>query len=228
MFWGCRVILGCPNHLLFDQQTDGAIQAVHPIKDQTIDTIAWSGFDQWLGPKIGSSATRRSSLHHQQQISKENSAQHQSRGLILDRELVRQVQHFIIACSIPRRRKPGQNKKHKTWDGDAFVSNVSGKLSMITEEGKVMGTTPWKGDPLHGGYHVYIGGKEVELDCEVTLEDLPSIAGGHADEKPAPAIQNPASIASDSIGSPATKSFVAPTSFYGPQAPSKPKLKGPL
>ncbi|KAJ7928623.1 SNF2 family N-terminal domain-containing protein [Mycena leptocephala] len=125
-------------------------------------------------------------------------------------------------------RKPGQNKKHKTWDGDAFVSNVSGKLSMITEEGKVMGTTPWKGDPLHGGYHVYIGGKEVELDCEVTLEDLPSIAGGHADEKPAPAIQNPASIASDSIGSPATKSFVAPTSFYGPQAPSKPKLKGPL
>jgi DNA repair and recombination protein RAD54B len=90
-----------------------------------------------------------------------------------------------------------------------------------------MGTTAWKGDILHGGYHLYIGGKEVELDCEVTLEDLPSVAGGHADEKPAPAVENSAGV---SIGSPATgvKSFVAPTSFYGPQVPSKPKPKGPL
>ncbi|KAJ6495564.1 SNF2 family N-terminal domain-containing protein [Mycena vitilis] len=127
-------------------------------------------------------------------------------------------------------RKPGQNKKHKTWDGDAFVSNVGGKLTMVTEEGKIMGTTPWKGDRLHGGYHVYIGGKEVELDCEVTLEDLPSVTGGHADDKLAPAIQNPADTAQDSIGSPATgsKTFVAPTSFYGPQAPSKVKPKGPV
>ncbi|KAF7362053.1 hypothetical protein MVEN_00550700 [Mycena venus] len=124
-------------------------------------------------------------------------------------------------------RKPGQNKKHKTWDGDAFVSNVGGKLTMITEEGKIMGTTPWKGDNLYGGYHVYIGGKEVELDCEVTLEDLPSVAGGHGDDKAAPAVENSANI---SIGSPlpGAKSFVAPTSFYGPQVPSKPKPKGPL
>ncbi|KAJ7251770.1 SNF2 family N-terminal domain-containing protein [Mycena haematopus] len=109
-------------------------------------------------------------------------------------------------------RKPGQNKKHKTWDGDAFVSNVDGKLTMVTEEGKIMGTTAWKGDQLYGGYHVYIGGKEVELDCEVTLEDLPSVS------------------AAVSIGSPApsAKTFVAPTSFYGPQVPSKPKPKGPL
>lgn len=140
-------------------------------------------------------------------------------------------------------RKTGQNRKHKTWDGDAFVSNVGGKMTMVTEEGKMcvyrlclwlrsltrpsMGTTAWKGDILHGGYHLYIGGKEVELDCEVTLEDLPSVAGGHADEKPAPAVENSAGV---STGSPATgvKSFVAPTSFYGPQVPSKPKPKGPL
>ncbi|KAJ7188473.1 SNF2 family N-terminal domain-containing protein [Mycena filopes] len=124
-------------------------------------------------------------------------------------------------------RKTGQNKKHKTWDGDAFVSKVGGKLTMVSEEGKVMGTTAWKGDPLHGGYHIYIGGKEVELDCQVSLEDLPAVAGGHADDKTAPAIQNPAVLTSDSLGSP-TKTFVAPTSFYGPQAPSKAKPKGPL
>ncbi|KAJ6497887.1 SNF2 family N-terminal domain-containing protein [Mycena sanguinolenta] len=124
-------------------------------------------------------------------------------------------------------RKPGQNKKHKTWDGDAFVSNVDGKLTMITEEGKIMGTTAWKGDQLYGGYHVYIGGKEVELDCEVGLEDLPSVAGGHADDKPTSAVENPLSVANGSPAPP-VKTFVAPTSFYGPQVPSKPKPKGPL
>ncbi|KAJ7755699.1 SNF2 family N-terminal domain-containing protein [Mycena maculata] len=130
-------------------------------------------------------------------------------------------------------RKPGQNKKHKTWDGDAFVSKVGEKLTMMTEEGKIMGTTPWKGDPLYSGYHIYIGGKEVELDCEVAPDDLPSVAGGHTDDKTAASlIQNPGNDAdaSGSIGSPAagTKTFVAPTSFYGPQAPSKVKPKGPL
>lgn len=35
-----------------------------------------------------------------------------------------------------RRRKP-QNKKHKTWDGDAFVSHVGDKLTVISEKGKM-------------------------------------------------------------------------------------------
>ncbi|KAJ7078907.1 SNF2 family N-terminal domain-containing protein [Mycena belliarum] len=128
-------------------------------------------------------------------------------------------------------RKPGQNKKHKTWDGDAFVSKVDGKLTMITEEGKVMGSTPWKGDLLHGGYHVYIGGKEVELDCKVTLDDLPSIAAGHAGDRSVVTFAlAPDRTDGTSPGSPSTstKNFVAPTSFYGPQAPSKAKAKTPL
>lgn len=95
-----------------------------------------------------------------------------------------------------------------------------------------MGTTPWKGDPLYGGYHLYVGGKEVELDCQVTLEDLPSVAGGHAGDKTVASVQNAATDvgASDSLDSPAvgSKTFVAPTSFYGPQPPSKAKPKGPL
>ncbi|KAJ7124910.1 SNF2 family N-terminal domain-containing protein [Mycena epipterygia] len=125
-------------------------------------------------------------------------------------------------------RKSGQNKKHKTWDGDAFVSKVGEKLIMITEEGKIMGTTPWKGDPLYAGYKLYIGGKEVELDCQVSLEDLPS--GGYGDDKSAVPAPNPAGVAETTIGSPAIgpKTFVAPTSFYGPQAPSKVKPKGPI
>jgi DNA repair and recombination protein RAD54B len=36
----------------------------------------------------------------------------------------------------PVRRK-SQTKKHKTWDGDAFVSRVGNKLIMISEEGKM-------------------------------------------------------------------------------------------
>ncbi|KAK7057394.1 SNF2 family N-terminal domain-containing protein [Favolaschia claudopus] len=123
-------------------------------------------------------------------------------------------------------RKPGQNRKHKTWDGDAFVSNVGGKLTMITEEGKIMGTTPWKGDTLYGGYQVYIGGKEVQLDCEVALEDLPSLET-RPDEKAAATVDGSdvLSITSPDKG---VKAFVAPTSFYGPQAPAKAKPKGPL
>jgi DNA repair and recombination protein RAD54B len=96
-----------------------------------------------------------------------------------------------------------------------------------------MGSTPWKGDSLHGGYRLYIGGKEVELDCQVTRDDLPSTLGGHPDDKiPVPSAQTLGNAAetADSIGSPTTgsKTFVAPTSFYGPQAPSKAKPKGPL
>ncbi|KAJ7647498.1 SNF2 family N-terminal domain-containing protein [Roridomyces roridus] len=122
-------------------------------------------------------------------------------------------------------RKTGQSKKHKTWDGDAFISKVGEKLTMISEEGKIMGTTAWKGDLLYSRYHFYIGGKEVELDDQVALDDLPSVVGGHADEKPPPVKNEP-----DSIGSPAagSKTFVTPTSFYGPQIPKVAKPKGPL
>ena len=34
-------------------------------------------------------------------------------------------------------RRKAQTRKHKTWDGDAFVSQVGNKLIMISEEGKM-------------------------------------------------------------------------------------------
>lgn len=90
-----------------------------------------------------------------------------------------------------------------------------------------MGTTAWKGDPLHSGYKCYIGGKELELDCEVSASQLPDIIGpkGSAFEAvpPPPLLLPP--VATDDIASPAKK-FVAPISFYGAAPKSKPK--GPL
>ena len=42
---------------------------------------------------------------------------------------------YIVHANF-RRRRP-QGKKHKTWDGDAFVSHTGDKLTVISEKGKV-------------------------------------------------------------------------------------------
>lgn len=47
-------------------------------------------------------------------------------------------------------RKP-QSKKHKTWDGDAFVSHVGDKLTVISERRKIIGRKEWDGLALHNG-----------------------------------------------------------------------------
>ncbi|CAK5281379.1 unnamed protein product [Mycena citricolor] len=127
-------------------------------------------------------------------------------------------------------RKPNQNKKHKTWDGDAFVSQTGGKLTMVSEEGKVMGSTPWKGELLYGGYHLYIAGKEVELDCQVTQEDMPNVGGGITTDD-TPSVPEIVKEAEDkSLSSPASvkPKFIAPQSFYGPAPATKARPKGPL
>ncbi|KAJ7072454.1 SNF2 family N-terminal domain-containing protein [Mycena amicta] len=121
-------------------------------------------------------------------------------------------------------RKPQQ----KTWAGDCFVSNVGGKMSMMTEEGKVLGTTPWKGDILYPGYKLYIGGKEVQLDAQVTRDDLPYTIGGSENTEGLDVPKQPIAVAtSESSLAISSKPFVAPTSFYGP-AISKPKPVKPL
>ncbi|KIM45152.1 hypothetical protein M413DRAFT_441835 [Hebeloma cylindrosporum] len=120
-------------------------------------------------------------------------------------------------------RKP-QEKKNKTWDGDAYVSLVKNKLLMISEEGKIMGTTPWKGDPLHSGFKLFIGGKEVELDAPVTSSQLPDTKGA----EPGLLVDR---VGDDAIGGddpPKTEMpqrFITPANFYGIV---KTKAKGPL
>ncbi|KAF7315296.1 hypothetical protein MIND_00044100 [Mycena indigotica] len=111
----------------------------------------------------------------------------------------------------------------KTWAGDCFVSNIDGKMSMLTEEGKILGTTLWKGDTLSAGYKLYIGGKEIQLDCQVPPEDVPSLVAGPDKTVAAP----DTSSVQLAVASPTSKPkpFVAPASFYGA---SKPKPIKPL
>ncbi|KAH0589308.1 hypothetical protein H2248_005070 [Termitomyces sp. 'cryptogamus'] len=121
-------------------------------------------------------------------------------------------------------RKP-QQKKHRTWDGDAYVSLTGGKLVMISEDGKLMGSVPWKGDALYSGYHAMIGGREVELDSQVEasqLPDIPKMSDG-GDKSPA---KDDTPVASPEKFSDQVSRFVAPGSFYSTTVPKKPK--GPL
>ncbi|KDR75393.1 hypothetical protein GALMADRAFT_249441 [Galerina marginata CBS 339.88] len=120
-------------------------------------------------------------------------------------------------------RKP-QEKKNKTWDGDAYVSLVKDKLYMISEDGKIMGSAPWKGQSLHSGYKTFIGGKEVELDLAVSASQLPAIKGSEiniSQDEELP--ESPATV--PLVEANQNQKFVAPTSFYGT---TKPKSKQPL
>ncbi|KAG0704667.1 P-loop containing nucleoside triphosphate hydrolase protein [Suillus ampliporus] len=143
-------------------------------------------------------------------------------------------------------RRP-QSKKHKTWDGDAFVSHVGDKLTVISEKGKILGRKEWDGLALHNGYGFSAGGKQVELDSPVPASRMPSITGVE-DEVPGPEEDSPVVLSSPSkpsfllhakgallgkendvhtAASPgASKAYVAPASFYG-QKPNK-KPNGPL
>ncbi|KAF9245007.1 P-loop containing nucleoside triphosphate hydrolase protein [Melanogaster broomeanus] len=60
------------------------------------------------------------------------------------------------SCWTANWRKP-QGKKHKTWDGDAFVQHVGNKLTVISEKGKIIGRKEWDGLPLYNGYRFHAG-----------------------------------------------------------------------
>lgn len=44
---------------------------------------------------------------------------------------------FYLGILLTKYRRKQQTKKHKTWDGDSFVSLVGGQLKMISENGKL-------------------------------------------------------------------------------------------
>ncbi|KAG2015919.1 SNF2-family ATP dependent chromatin remodeling factor snf21 [Coprinopsis cinerea AmutBmut pab1-1] len=114
-----------------------------------------------------------------------------------------------------------QTRKHKTWDGDGFVSLMGDQLRMVTEDGKLMGTTKWKGGELYSGLRVFINNKEVELDRDVPSSQVPKAKGQPLSQEedlitePSP----PPTIAKPSTG-------IAASSFYG--APKAKQPKGPL
>ncbi|KAF9484481.1 hypothetical protein BDN70DRAFT_872506 [Pholiota conissans] len=120
-------------------------------------------------------------------------------------------------------RKP-QGKKNKTWDGDAYISLVNHKLVMISEDGKIMGTTPWKGQPLVPGLVTHIAGKEVELNVAVSMSQLPETKSTEQTMLVEDPVQDIFDIPTLEIKQ---KPFIPPTSFYGKAAP-RCKAKGPL
>ncbi|KAL6308182.1 SNF2 family N-terminal domain-containing protein [Sparassis latifolia] len=146
-------------------------------------------------------------------------------------------------------RKP-QSKKHKTWEGDAFVTHRGDKITLISDKGLIMGTRKWDGLPLYSTWKANIGGKEIELDIQISESEVPRVAGRTAQPEPdielsssppsslrpsillqarresesAP-VKGESSSTPDSKG--ALKTYIPPTSFYGQAAP-KQKPKGPL
>ncbi|KLO18384.1 hypothetical protein SCHPADRAFT_899782 [Schizopora paradoxa] len=144
-------------------------------------------------------------------------------------------------------RRP-QGRKHKTWDGDGFVTLKDNVLTLITDGGKYVGTSKWDGIPLFDGYECNIKGKVVGIEAQVDAKFVPKIDGWMADDGPcndeadleAPVISEeyfeeqssdtltPSLPSVTHIDAPSKtriqpedtqKKFVAPTNFYGKAIP---------
>ncbi|KAI0790697.1 P-loop containing nucleoside triphosphate hydrolase protein [Abortiporus biennis] len=141
-------------------------------------------------------------------------------------------------------RKP-QQRKHKTWDGDAYVVHEGQTLTLVSEKGVIRGTRKWDGNPLFSGYGCLIGGKEVELDSQISQNEMPAIVGKSEElivdleyGDPPSTQEHTLQIASRSRVPSPTKSIPSPsTSTPGQAAPAKsfyqlvkpkPKTIGPL
>ncbi|KAK0480358.1 P-loop containing nucleoside triphosphate hydrolase protein [Armillaria novae-zelandiae] len=118
-------------------------------------------------------------------------------------------------------RKVG-NKKN--WEGDAYVSHTEKIVMFISETGKKLSTSAWKGTPLQNGQTLYFGGKEVQLLNQVSLSELPC----HSGIAEAPTNQKPTALsgANDSVkkfATPLSTGGVSPATFYGSvKKPAKP------
>ncbi|PBL03987.1 hypothetical protein ARMGADRAFT_1049644 [Armillaria gallica] len=118
-------------------------------------------------------------------------------------------------------RKVG-NKKN--WEGDAYVSHTGKIVTFISETGKKLSTSAWKGTSLQSGQTLYFGGKEVQLLNQVSLSELPcnsAIVDTPTNQK-LPALSG----ANDSVkkfATPLSAGGVSPASFYGSvKKPAKP------
>lgn len=104
-----------------------------------------------------------------------------------------------------------------------------------------LGSTTWNGLPLHNGYQTRIGGRDVELDLQITASQMPDIIGStqeHDDDEemasePSQFTAGPSFLpqalqkVTESPGPSSAPKFIAPASFYG-APPPKPKPKEPL
>ncbi|KAE9401638.1 hypothetical protein BT96DRAFT_964962 [Gymnopus androsaceus JB14] len=123
------------------------------------------------------------------------------------------------------RKVQSSTKKQITWEGDAFISCVDQKITMISEEGKVMGTVACKNHQHQSGDKSYLGGKEFVLLNEVSSSDLPFIA---SDKLPLAANEAELPVVTPaSAPAPPSNQYIAPASFYAAPVRAKKPL-GPL
>ncbi|KAI0093328.1 SNF2 family N-terminal domain-containing protein [Irpex rosettiformis] len=152
------------------------------------------------------------------------------------------------------RRKP-QQRKHKTWDGDAYLIHRGNLLTLVSEKGLILGKKKCDGTIVDVGYSTTIGNKEVEVDSRISKTEIPTLTGNSAEyendedfgdtpqtqphavdvnTKPLH-VKGTALFRKDSRStsvavtpnSTSTKKSVSASSFYA-HAPPKPKPKGPL
>ncbi|KAI0812391.1 SNF2 family N-terminal domain-containing protein [Irpex lacteus] len=74
-------------------------------------------------------------------------------------------------------RKP-QQRKHKTWDGDAYLTHHANTLTLVSEKGIVMGKKRLDvNTTIEEGFSTTIGNKEVEIDRRISKSSMPAISG---------------------------------------------------
>ncbi|KAK7472895.1 helicase [Stygiomarasmius scandens] len=133
------------------------------------------------------------------------------------------------SCWTANWRKPAGNKKQAHWEGDAFVLQVDNKITAVTEEGKTMGSTSWKGAALESSNTIHVGGKELLLLSEISTRQLPTSIqknlGLHItfDETAATETSNV-----DVNPSAPSNKYVPPTSLHGNVSHASKKIARPL
>ncbi|KAI9442270.1 SNF2 family N-terminal domain-containing protein [Lactarius indigo] len=139
-------------------------------------------------------------------------------------------------------RRP-QHKKHKTWDGDAYVTRQGKTLVLVSERGKILGRKPFENLRLTCGLKTFIGGLEIELDSRIAHSEFPKITGtllGMEEEhenQPSDDIEivdvQPSAGPTGGSASPIKNSassgvkFIPPTTFYAKPLP-KPRANNPM
>ncbi|KAL0581838.1 helicase [Marasmius crinis-equi] len=114
-------------------------------------------------------------------------------------------------------RKTGSSKKKDLWEGDSYIKHENGNVTMVSEDGKIMGVTSQKTN-LTTAQKLFIGGKEIRLLSEVTKYQIPRGAGQTDLDVPAP--PEPEPVVASAPSPVANKRYIAPASFYG--VPAKP------
>ncbi|KAH9994001.1 P-loop containing nucleoside triphosphate hydrolase protein [Russula vinacea] len=133
------------------------------------------------------------------------------------------------------------NKKHKTWDGDGYVTVQAGTLMLVSEHGKILGRKPFENLRLTSGLKTFVGGLELELDSRITQSEFPKItktALRAENENESQLLEEiattrPRANHTENSNSPIKNTsssgtkFIPPTTFYAKPTP-KPKMTGPL